>query len=159
MNQIGWNITFLTYEFAHSDSLVTLIVLMTAEFLPKVFSNLCQWFNQIFCFASLCFLLVILFHFEFLNLSFWLCLKILWNGWDQIQLYFSKVELGNYITEQMSSVEDDDDVDSEIQMFQNALNSQGWRREILWAQNRARGHWIIWLYSRTERIIHWNGLF
>jgi hypothetical protein len=30
-------------------------------------------------------------------------------GTDQIQLYFSKVELGNYITEQMSSVEDDDD--------------------------------------------------
>jgi hypothetical protein len=27
---------------------------------------------------------------------------------DQIQLYFSKVELGNYITEQMSSVEDDE---------------------------------------------------
>jgi CBS domain containing-hemolysin-like protein len=50
--------------------LSTLIVLMTAEFLPKVFSNLCQWFNQIFCFASLCFLFVILFHFEFLNLSF-----------------------------------------------------------------------------------------
>jgi hypothetical protein len=47
--------------------LSTLIVLMTAEFLPKVFSNLCQWFNQIFCFASLCFLFVILFHFEFLN--------------------------------------------------------------------------------------------
>jgi CBS domain containing-hemolysin-like protein len=44
---------------------------------------------------------------------------------DQIQLYFSKVELGNYITEQMSSVEDDDDVDSEIQMFQNALEFSG----------------------------------
>jgi hypothetical protein len=29
------------------------------------------------------------------------------------------------ITEQMSSVEDDDDVDSEIQMFQNALEFSG----------------------------------
>jgi hypothetical protein len=38
--------------------------------------------------------------------------------------------LGNYITEQMSSVEDDDDVDSEIQMFQNALEFSG-EREIL----------------------------
>jgi CBS domain containing-hemolysin-like protein len=47
---------------------------------------------------------------------------------DQIQLYFSKVELGNYITEQMSSVEDDDDVDSEIQMFQNALEFSGEER-------------------------------
>jgi hypothetical protein len=43
---------------------------------------------------------------------------------DQIQLYFSKVELEN-ITEQMSSVEDDDEVDSEIQMFQNALEFSG----------------------------------
>jgi CBS domain containing-hemolysin-like protein len=44
---------------------------------------------------------------------------------DVIQLYFSKVELGNYITEQMSSVEDHDEVDSEIQMFQNALEFSG----------------------------------
>ena len=33
----------------------------------------------------------------------------------------TKVELGNYITEQMESVENHDDVDSEIQIFQNAL--------------------------------------
>jgi CBS domain containing-hemolysin-like protein len=41
---------------------------------------------------------------------------------DQVQLYFSKVELGNYITEQMSSVEDNEEVDSEIQMFQNEFS-------------------------------------
>ncbi len=39
---------------------------------------------------------------------------------DQVQLAFSKIELGNYISEQMEQV-DDDDVDSEIQIFQNAL--------------------------------------
>jgi CBS domain containing-hemolysin-like protein len=44
---------------------------------------------------------------------------------DQIQIYFSKVELGNYITEQMSTVEDNEEVDSEIQMFQNALEFSG----------------------------------
>ncbi|MFZ0597791.1 MAG: transporter associated domain-containing protein, partial [Flavobacterium sp.] len=44
---------------------------------------------------------------------------------DQVQLYFSKIELGNYITEQMNSVEDDEEVDSEIQIFQNALEFSG----------------------------------
>jgi CBS domain containing-hemolysin-like protein len=46
--------------------LSTLIVLMTAEFLPKVFSNLCQWFNQIL-FASLCFLFVVFYFICFLK--------------------------------------------------------------------------------------------
>jgi len=44
---------------------------------------------------------------------------------DQIPLFFSKIELGNYITEQMSTVDDHDDIDSEIQIFQNALEFSG----------------------------------
>jgi CBS domain containing-hemolysin-like protein len=44
---------------------------------------------------------------------------------DQITLSFSKVELGNYITEQMNSVQDHETVDSEIQIFQNALDFSG----------------------------------
>jgi CBS domain containing-hemolysin-like protein len=40
---------------------------------------------------------------------------------DQVQLSFSKLELGDYITEQMETVEQEDEVDSEIQIFQNAL--------------------------------------
>ena len=40
---------------------------------------------------------------------------------DEVQLAFTKVELGNYISEQMESVEADDEVDSEIIIFQNAL--------------------------------------
>jgi len=44
---------------------------------------------------------------------------------DQVCLYFSKAELGNYITEQMSAVEDNEEMDSEIQIFQNALDFSG----------------------------------
>jgi CBS domain containing-hemolysin-like protein len=44
---------------------------------------------------------------------------------DQINLSFSKVELGNYISEQMNSVQDHETVDSEIQIFQNALEFSG----------------------------------
>jgi CBS domain containing-hemolysin-like protein len=40
---------------------------------------------------------------------------------DQVKEYFSKVELGNYITEQMNNVSQDNEIDSEIQIFQNAL--------------------------------------
>jgi len=51
---------------------------------------------------------------------------------DQIQLAFTKVELGNYISEQMESVEEHDDVDTEIQIFQNALEfSEVKAREVM----------------------------
>ena len=40
---------------------------------------------------------------------------------DEVQLAFSKLELGDYITEQMETVEEEDEVDTEIQIFQNAL--------------------------------------
>ena len=51
---------------------------------------------------------------------------------DQIQLAFTKVELGNYISEQMESVEAQDDVDTEIQIFQNALEfSEVKAREVM----------------------------
>ena len=44
----------------------------------------------------------------------------------------TKVELGNYISEQMESVEEHDDVDSEIQIFQNALDfSEVKAREVM----------------------------
>jgi CBS domain containing-hemolysin-like protein len=44
---------------------------------------------------------------------------------DYLPSFFSKVELGNYINEQMSAVEDHDNLDSEIQIFQNALEFSG----------------------------------
>ena len=44
---------------------------------------------------------------------------------DYVPSFFSKVELGNYINEQMSSVQDHEEVDSEIQIFQNALEFSG----------------------------------
>jgi CBS domain containing-hemolysin-like protein len=40
---------------------------------------------------------------------------------DEVQLAFSKLELGNFISEQLETVESDGEVDSEIQIFQNAL--------------------------------------
>ena len=39
-----------------------------------------------------------------------------------VQLSFSKIELGNFISEQMESFETDEEIDTEIQIFQNALD-------------------------------------
>src|SRR5690606_27202963 len=51
---------------------------------------------------------------------------------DQIQLAFTKVELGNYISEQMEAIEKDEEVDAEIQIFQNALEfSEVKAREVM----------------------------
>src|SRR5690606_33620351 len=41
---------------------------------------------------------------------------------DTVQLSFSKLELGNYISEQMEIAETKEEMDSEIQIFQNALD-------------------------------------
>ncbi|MEC8682099.1 MAG: hemolysin family protein, partial [Bacteroidota bacterium] len=51
---------------------------------------------------------------------------------DEVQLAFTKVELGNYITEQIESVETNEELDSEIQIFQNALEfSEVKSREVM----------------------------
>ena len=51
---------------------------------------------------------------------------------EDVQLVMTKVELGNYISEQMESVEEHDEVDSEIQIFQNALEfSEVKAREVM----------------------------
>ncbi len=103
--------------------LSTFIVLITAEFLPKVFFQI--YANSLLKFFALpAYFFYKLFYFIstfFIWISDFFLKKFFKTQGDQVQLYFSKVELGNYITEQMSTVEDNEEVDSEIQIFQNAL--------------------------------------
>jgi hypothetical protein len=97
---------------------------MTAEFYQKFFSNLCQWFNQIFCFASLCFYLLFYFISSFLISVSDFVLK---NSLERMGIRYSFILVKSSLKLHygMSSVEDDDEVDSEIQMFQNALEFSG----------------------------------
>lgn len=101
----------------------TIVILFTAEFLPKVFFQI--YANNLIKFFALP---AYVFH----QLFYWISKFIIWisdfilkkffkTQGDQVQDYFSKVELGNYISEQMSSVSENEEVDSEIQIFQNAL--------------------------------------
>jgi len=107
--------------------LSTLVVLITAEFLPKVFFQI--YANTLIKFFAIpAYAFYILFYLIssfFIWVSDFILKKFFGSDGDQVQLYFSKIELGNYIVEQMSTVEDHDDVDSEIQMFQNALEFSG----------------------------------
>ncbi|SNR76843.1 hemolysin family protein [Lutibacter flavus] len=101
----------------------TLIILITAEFLPKalfrIYANETLWF-----FAPLAYFFYIIFHFisDFITVISDFFLRIFFNSAKDIQpAEFTKVELGNYISKQLENARDYDEVDSEIQIFQNAL--------------------------------------
>lgn len=107
--------------------LTSAIIIVTSEFLPKIFFQIyantlikvlavpAYFFYQIFYYSS--------------SSIIWasnIILKFFFGIKDSDeQLLFSKIELGNYITEQMKSIENQEAVDSEIQIFQNALEFSG----------------------------------
>jgi CBS domain containing-hemolysin-like protein len=149
---VGNNIALVVYGFFMGDLLMdfiplagfssllvhtfisTLIILLTAEFLPKVFFQI--YANQlvkVFAFPAYLFYLLFSVISEFVIWISDLVLRIFFKTkGDHVQLSFSKIELGNYISEQMDTMEQHDEVDSEIQIFQNALEfSEVKSREVM----------------------------
>lgn len=114
-----WNILIQTL-------LAAFVVLLTSEFFPKVFFQI--YANSLIKILALpAYLFYRLFYYIstfFIWIADFVLSKFLKTEGNQIQL-FSRIELGNYITEQMSTVEEDEEVDSEIQIFQNALEFSG----------------------------------
>ncbi|WP_299338686.1 hemolysin family protein [uncultured Psychroserpens sp.] len=112
----------------------TIIILFTAEFLPKVFFQIyANSFLKIFAFPAYIFYVLFWYLSSFV---IWISDRILKGFFktegEDMQLAMTKVELGNYISEQMESVEEHDEVDSEIQIFQNALEfSEVKAREVM----------------------------
>lgn len=98
------------------------IILLTAEFLPKVFFQLyANTFMKIFV-APAAFFYFLLSPITALIIALTdSILKRFGVAADQVQLSFSKVELGNYIEEQVERTKDKENLDAEIQIFQNAL--------------------------------------
>src|SRR5699024_337383 len=112
----------------------TLIILLTAEFTPKVFFQIyANTFIKIFAYPAYFFYVIFSPLSEFVVWLSDTILRIFFKTkGDDIQLSFSKIELGNYISEQMETVEDREVVDSEIQIFQNALDFSELRsREVM----------------------------
>lgn len=102
----------------------TVIILLTAEFLPKVFFQLyANTFIKIFAIP------VAIFYFLFYPITYSIIeftdiilKRFFKTGNDEVQLSFSKVELGNYIEEQLESSQNKENLDSEIEIFQKALD-------------------------------------
>lgn len=118
----------LTREFEFNlvnQTLVsTFIILITAEFLPKVFFQIYSLkFFKLFILPAYFFYIVFYFISDFVIWVSDIFLKIFFNSkGDNKQMLFSKDELGHYINEQMDAVEEDQEIDSEVQIFQNALD-------------------------------------
>lgn len=112
----------------------TLVILLTAEFTPKVFFQIyANTFLRVFAFPAYFFYVIFSPISEFVV---WLSDSILRvffkTEGDEVQLSFSKIELGNYISEQMETVDDREELDTEIQIFQNALDFSELRsREVM----------------------------
>ncbi|GMN09945.1 hemolysin family protein [Croceitalea sp. MTPC9] len=128
------NLLFVDFSLLSQTIISTLIILLTAEFLPKVlfqiYSNTllkvlavpAYIFYLLFCWIS----------WFVIKVSDFILKSFFRTDGDEVQLAFTKLELGDYITEQMESVEEEDIIDSEIQLFQNALEfSEVKAREVM----------------------------
>mgnify|MGYP006092630395 CR=1 FL=1 len=125
--------TFFPYESIEDPSLrillyqtliSTIVILVTAEFLPKVFFQLYSTILIKFFSIPAAF-----FYYIFTPITFFiikvsdLVLKYFFGMQsDKTDFTFSKGELGDYIEEQVDSVFNKDHLDSEIQIFKNALD-------------------------------------
>jgi putative hemolysin len=118
-------LNYLLNDFSLLSQIILsgLIILITAEFLPTViFQIYANALLRIFAFPAYLFYILFTYISDFLIWLSNFILKYLFKTeGGQIQLVFTKAELGNYITEQMESVEEHDEIDTEIQIFQNAL--------------------------------------
>jgi putative hemolysin len=105
----------------------TILILVTAEFLPKaIFRVYANETLKVFALPAYFFyILLYVFSFFINGISDFFLKFIFRTDKDAQQTVFSKEELGNYITEQLEFGNDsEEEIDSEIQIFQNALEFQ-----------------------------------
>jgi len=130
---------FITDASLFTQTLLsTLVILFTAEFLPKVFFQIyANILLKVFSIPAFIFYYLFSFVSNFIiSISDFILKKIFKIEGDKVQLNFSKVELGDYINEQMESLESKEHVDTEIQIFQNALQfSEVKAREVMIPRN------------------------
>lgn len=101
----------------------TLVILITAEFLPKVlFQIYANSLLKFFSFPAYLFYILLSPITFVLN---WISNSVLSKYFktkeDEMRVVFSKDELGDYINQELGDESENNNIDSEIQIFQNAL--------------------------------------
>ena len=139
---VGNNISLVVYSYFMGKLIVeyyginsiliqtiisTILILVTAEFLPKaifrVYAN--ETLKILALPAYFFYVLLYVFSFVINGISDFFLKFIFRTDKDAQQTVFSKEELGDYITEQLEIGNDnEEEIDSEIQIFQNALEFQ-----------------------------------
>lgn len=141
---VGNNISLVVYGFFMGDLLTrllplegfgqfsillvqtiisTLVILITAEFLPKAIFQI--YANEALRFFAVpAYFFYVIFHFisNFITAISNFFLKVFFNtSGDEEKNEFGKEELGQYIEQELENFDEDTEVDSEIHIFQNAL--------------------------------------
>lgn len=148
---VGNNIMLVIYGFATGNLITeflpeyfhnilwktilsTIVIVITAEFLPKVFFQIyANTLIKVLCIPAYFFYVIFS---PISNFVMWISdtvLRVFFKTQgDNSHFSFTKTELVDYISEQMENVQDTQKVDSEVQIFQNALGfSQVKAREIM----------------------------
>lgn len=103
------------------------VILVTAEFLPKVFFQIYanQWITFLAFPAYIFYVLFYPLSTGVIQVSDSILKRFFKTDNEKPQPLFSKIELGHFITEQVNSAHNPEVLDSEIQIFQNALEFSG----------------------------------
>ncbi|NNC82799.1 MAG: HlyC/CorC family transporter [Flavobacteriales bacterium] len=119
----------------------TLIVLVTAEFLPKsLFRTNPNGFLNVLAIPVLIVYIVLLIPALVITFLSEIILKVLFKvERDRQEVVFNQVDLHNFLLEKTSAMDDDEEVETEIQIFQNALEfSKIKARECMIPRNEIR---------------------
>ena len=102
----------------------TLIILLTAEFFPKVFFNIyANKLMKYFTFpATIFYILFYPLTYMIIKVTDVILINFFNSKSEKTKLLFSKNELGDYIDQQLDASQNKDNVDSEIKIFKNALD-------------------------------------
>lgn len=122
---LSWNLNLSEFVSLVFQIFITaIVVLIWVEFFTRIiFQSCANSLIKFFCLPAYFFYKV--FYFGSTSLI-WISDVVLKRFFktegSQLQSYFSKIELGDYINEQMSSVDESAEVDSEIHIFRKALD-------------------------------------